>query len=68
MSPLEAAGFGLIVGTLGQAGDLIESRWKREQGIKDSSALLPGHGGVLDRFDNLHFIAPFLYTYLVVIG
>jgi len=68
VSPLEAAGFGLIVGTLGQAGDLIESRWKRERGIKDSSALLPGHGGVLDRFDNLHFVAPILYTYLVVIG
>lgn len=63
-----AIGFGLIVGVLGQVGDLVESRWKRESGIKDSSALLPGHGGVLDRFDNLHFVAPILYTYLTLLA
>lgn len=62
-----AVGFGLIVGVLGQVGDLIESLWKREAGVKDASALIPGHGGVLDRFDNLHFVAPVLYTYLIVL-
>jgi len=61
-----ALGFGALVGSLGQVGDLIESQWKREAGVKDSSQIIPGHGGVLDRFDNLHFVAPILYTYLAL--
>lgn len=61
-----AIGFGALAGVLGQVGDLVESRLKREAGVKDSSALIPGHGGVLDRFDNLHFVAPVLYTYLTL--
>jgi phosphatidate cytidylyltransferase len=61
-----ALGVGAIAGTLGQAGDLVESLLKREAGIKDSSGLIPGHGGVLDRFDNLHFVAPVIYTYLAL--
>lgn len=62
----EAIGFGLIVGIIGQCGDLVESLWKREAGIKDSSQVIPGHGGVLDRFDNLHFAAPILFLYLLL--
>ena len=56
---------GTIFGGIGQLGDFFESMFKRELGIKDSSTLLRGHGGVLDRFDSLFFVIPSFYFYLI---
>lgn len=59
--------FGLIVGVLGQMGDFVQSRLKRDYGVKDSGNLLPGHGGILDRFDSLFYVMPAVYLYLLLI-
>jgi len=62
----DVAMIGIPGGILGQLGDLTESLIKRSVGVKDSGALLPGHGGILDRIDAVLFIAPYVYGYLVI--
>lgn len=55
----------LVVGMLGQAGDLFESLLKRSFGVKDSGTIIPGHGGALDRMDSILFAAPATYYYVI---
>jgi len=55
---------GVLIGIFGQLGDLVESRFKRDAGVKDSSKLIPGHGGMYDRFDSLVYISPIVYLYI----
>jgi phosphatidate cytidylyltransferase len=61
-------GIGVVVGAAGQVGDLVESVLKRDAGVKDSGALLPGHGGALDRLDALFFAFPVCWALLVLVG
>ena len=63
-SPWGALLFGLLISVAAQVGDLFESLLKREAGAKDSSHIIPGHGGILDRFDSLIFVLPVAYLLL----
>lgn len=64
---IDAIIIGLIVGIFGQVSDLVESLIKRDADVKDSSSLLPGHGGILDRFDSPILVGPIVYFYLYII-
>ena len=64
---VEGAVYGLVGGALSQLGDLIASAIKRDTGIKDFGWIFPGHGGFMDRFDSVMFIAPIMYILPMVI-
>jgi phosphatidate cytidylyltransferase len=66
LTTIDALAIGALVGICGQVGDLVESLLKRDSQSGDSSEFIPGHGGVLDRFDSLYFGAPIVYYYLKV--
>jgi len=64
---VDAVAMGVLVGVCGQVGDLVESLLKRDSDSGDSSDFIPGHGGILDRFDSLYFGAPIVYYYLKIV-
>ena len=65
---LHCLAIGLLVSVAGVCGDLFESVWKRRFGVKDSGNVIPGHGGMLDRFDSALFAIPVAFAYLALCG
>jgi phosphatidate cytidylyltransferase len=59
---------GMMIGSISIVGDLIESMFKRDAGVKDSSHIIPGHGGILDKVDGALFTGPLLYWTLSLYG
>ena len=68
LTPLQWFVTAIIMSVMGTLGDLVESKFKRSAGVKDSGNIMPGHGGILDRLDSVIFATPFLYLILFFIS
>ena len=66
--PFAALLYGVLIAVAAPAGDLVESLWKRDALVKDSGGLVPGHGGILDRFDSLLLVLPVTLAFRYLIG
>ncbi len=67
LSSMDVIALSLLLGIFGQLGDLTESMLKRAAGVKDSSSIIPAHGGLFDKLDSIAFAAPLLYYYMVLV-
>ncbi len=65
-NPVFWVGLAILTSVLGTVGDLIQSKFKRQAGVKDSGSLMPGHGGLYDRLDSIIYASPFVYTYFLI--
>ena len=68
LNVLTWVGFSLVVSLFGTIGDLIQSKFKRQAGVKDSGTIMPGHGGIFDRLDSVLYASPFVFLYLQIIN
>jgi phosphatidate cytidylyltransferase len=66
LNPVHAIALGIVVGVSAEVGDLVESQMKRIAEVKDSSHLIPGHGGVLDRIDSILFPPILVFFYVTM--